>query len=337
MNEGSQRLGYFVSGAMHAGLFCMLVVGFAAAPKFEDASESVPVETVTQSQLNEIMNGEKTGKPLPTPPVPTPPQPPVRPVQEAAVDPTPPEPPQPPPELKRVEEPPPAPEPPPKPVAAPPAPKAAPMPPPKPEVNEAKEAPAPPPKPKPPTPPPPEKPKEPPPEKFKTDALAKLIKESKNPEPPKDAPKDAKPVKAFDPKAIARQLGPTKVADATPTGSTPLGLPNAHASRMSPSLSAALDSWFKDAYMGCWTPPPTLPPGEVYVPEVHVEFNADGSLSGRPVLVNPPTDPAWRPHAESAMRAAMKCNPLKVPAQYAPYFDQWRAKTIHFDPQDAMG
>ena len=58
---------------------------------------------------------------------------------------------------------------------------------------------------------------------------------------------------------------------------------------------------------------------------------------GQPVLVNPPSDPAWRPHAESAMRAALKCNPMKVPPQYAPYFEQWRSKTIHFDPRDALG
>ena len=77
--------------------------------------------------------------------------------------------------------------------------------------------------------------------------------------------------------------------------------------------------------------------GRDYIPEVSVEFNADGSLSGQPVLVNPPADPAWRAHAESAMRAALRCNPLKVPPQYAPFFDQWRTKTIHFDPREALG
>ena len=52
-------------------------------------------------------------------------------------------------------------------------------------------------------------------------------------------------------------------------------------------------------------------------------------------LLNPPSDPAWRAHAESAMRAALKCNPLRVPPQYAPYFEQWKTKTVHFDPQSA--
>ena len=89
--------------------------------------------------------------------------------------------------------------------------------------------------------------------------------------------------------------------------------------------------------MACWSPPPTLPEGEVYIPEVQVTFNADGTLSGEPVLVNPPPDPAWRAHAESAVRAALRCNPLKIPQQYSPFFDQWRTKTIHFDPREALG
>ncbi len=89
--------------------------------------------------------------------------------------------------------------------------------------------------------------------------------------------------------------------------------------------------------MNCWSPPPTMPEGDVYIPEVKVQFNSDGSLAGTPVLLNPPSDPGWRAHAESALRAARKCNPMKVPAQFTPYFEQWRTKTIHFDPREALG
>ena len=106
---------------------------------------------------------------------------------------------------------------------------------------------------------------------------------------------------------------------------------------MSPSLAAALDAWLTDAYLNCWTPPPTTPQGDRYIAEIRVDFNPDGTLAGTPQLLNPPTDPAWRAHAESAMRAVLKCNPLHVPPQYAPYFEQWRTKTVHFDPQSALG
>ena len=118
---------------------------------------------------------------------------------------------------------------------------------------------------------------------------------------------------------------------------TPQGMPHHDAPRMSMSLASALDAWLTESYLNCWTPPPTMPEGDTYVAEIRVIFNPDGSLSGRPVLLNPPTDRAWRPHAESAMRAVRKCDPLKVPAEYMPYFEQWKVETIHFDPRDTQG
>ena len=103
------------------------------------------------------------------------------------------------------------------------------------------------------------------------------------------------------------------------------------------SMASALDAWLTESYLNCWTPPPTTPDGDPYVAEVRVVFNPDGSLSGRPVLLNPPADRAWRAHAESAMRAVKKCDPLKVPAEYMPYFEQWKIETIHFDPRETQG
>jgi len=167
--------------------------------------------------------------------------------------------------------------------------------------------------------------------KPKVDPLAKILEKDKE-----DLVKPAKP--NFDRNAIAKFINQTKAsADPAPTGATALGLPDAHAERLSPSLAAAIDGWLKDAYDSCWAPPPTLPEGERYVAEVTVEFNPDGSLAAAPQLVNPPSDPAWRAHAESALRAVLKCNPLRVPPEFAPYFQQWRSKTIHFDPENAMG
>ncbi|MDE3176559.1 MAG: hypothetical protein KGM15_10700, partial [Pseudomonadota bacterium] len=77
MAEGSEKTGLIVSGAMHLALLAILVFGFARAPRFDDAPESIPVETVTTAQLNDIMQGEKTAKPAPAPKPPAPaPQPP---------------------------------------------------------------------------------------------------------------------------------------------------------------------------------------------------------------------------------------------------------------------
>ncbi len=336
MSDGSEKSGFYVSGALHAALLAMILVGFSQAPKFDDAAESIPVDTISQSQFNEIMHGEKDAKPAKTPPAPAP-----RPMAEAA--PSVPTPPEPPPDLRRVDDAPPDPPPPPvKPPPEPPVKKPPPEPPAPPPKPVAEDAPEPPVKTKvvekPPEkikPEPPERPKPEPQEKSKPDSLAKLVAKAKSEAPPKEPAKLA--VKTYDPNAIAKLLGQTKTADASPTGSTPQGLPTQHAARMSPSLSSALDAWLTEAYLGCWSPPPAAPDGERYVADVRVIFNPDGSLSGQPVLLNPPRDPAWRAHAESAMRAVLKCNPMRVPPQYAPYFEQWKTKTIHFDPQDALG
>jgi colicin import membrane protein len=354
VDQQRSKSGIIVSGALHAALLAAILVGFAAAPKFDDAAESIPVDTITQSQFNEIMKGERNGKPAKAPvekPAPKPveataPSPPAEP---AKVEP---------PALRRIDDPgqDPTPTPPPKPAAeTPPPPQretAAPPPPPPPveaEVDrpkpktEPKAAPTPP---EPPTRPKvAEKPKDPVADKPKADNVAKFLEkvksedEQKPPSKPKsgDAPVDP-PRQVYDPNAIAKLIGQAKPGPTHQVASmTALGSPTQNAPRMSPSLSASLDGWLQEAYLNCWTQPPTMPEGVKYVAQVRVSFNADGSLSAQPQLVNPPSDPAWRAYAESSMRAVLKCNPLRIPPQYLPYFEQWKVKTVHFDPQDAQG
>ena len=120
------------------------------------------------------------------------------------------------------------------------------------------------------------RPKETPPPKPKVDPLAKILEKDKE-----ELTKPSKP--SFDRSAIAKLIGQSKTnADPTPTGATPQGLPDQHAERMSPSLAAALDAWLTDAYLNCWTPPPTMPQGDRYIAQVRVDFNPDGTLAATP-------------------------------------------------------
>jgi outer membrane biosynthesis protein TonB len=298
------------STALHGALLALILLGLASAPRFADSPESIPVETVTLSELNQVMNGEKEAQPAPQPP------------------PSPPTPPEPPPDLRAADEPtpPPKPEPTPPPKPEPtPLPKAEATPPPRPEAASppklaVEDAPMLPPERPKIIDTPPERPKEPQPEKQKS-------------------------ARYYDPNAIAKLIGQSRpstpstpsIAPTLTASNAPQGLPHHDAPRMSLSLASALDAWLTESYLNCWTPPPTMPDGDTYVAQIKVIFNPDGSLSGRPVLLNPPTDRAWRAHAESAMRAVKKCDPLKVPAEYAPYFDQWKVETIHFDPRETQG
>jgi colicin import membrane protein len=59
--------GAVVSGGAHVLALVLLLVNFSRAPRFAEAIETVPVEMITTSELNEISNGEKTAKQLPTP------------------------------------------------------------------------------------------------------------------------------------------------------------------------------------------------------------------------------------------------------------------------------
>jgi outer membrane biosynthesis protein TonB len=311
LDERRSYSAWAASSALHGALLALLLFGFASAPKFEDSPESIAVETVSQSELNQIVNGEKDARPAPLPPPAPQPSPPTRPEAppdlRASNEPTPPPKPEPQPE------PPPKPEPPPPPK---PAAEDAPEPPVRPKVVET----------------PPERPKEPQ-EKPKQDQIAKVVEHDKT---------EAKPTHAYDPNVIAKLIGqrpstPSTTAATNATGATPQGLPHHDAPRMSISMASALDAWLTESYLNCWTPPPTMPEGDVYVAQIKVVLNVDGSLSARPILINPPTDPAWRAHAESAMRAVKRCDPLHVPPQYAPFFDQWKVETIHFDPRETQG
>jgi hypothetical protein len=317
------------SAALHGTLLAMLLLGVAAAPKFADTPEAIPIETVSISELNQIANGEKDAKPAP-PATPSPPLPP--PDLRASTEPTPPAP-TPPPKPEAAPTPPP-PMTPPKAEAPPPKP----APPPKADTTPSPDAePLPPERPQPPAPPTPkvaiqEAPVQPPVRPKFTDSP---------PEKPKEpTPEKPKPTHAFDPNSIAKLIGQGKTPTAAPTqtaSATPQGLPHHDAPHMSMSMASALDAWLTESYLNCWTPPPGMPEGDTYVAQIKVVFNSDGSLSGRPVLLNPPSDRAWRAHAESAMRAVRKCDPLKVPAEYMPFFDQWKIETIHFDPRETQG
>jgi outer membrane biosynthesis protein TonB len=301
------------STALHGTLLALLLLGVAAAPKFADTPEAIPIETVSLSELNQIANGEKNAKPAPQP-APAPPQPP--PDLRASVEPTPPPQPAPKPETAPSQ-----------PAPTPPA-KADTPPPPKAEATPSSE----------PEPMPPERPQPPTPPTPKVAIQEAPVQPPVRPKEP--APDKPKPAHNFDPNAIAKLIGQGKTSTPSPNQTataTPQGLAHHDAPHMSISMASALDAWLTESYLSCWTPPPGVPDGDTYVAQIKVVFNSDGSLSGRPVLLNPPSDKAWRAHAESAMRAVRKCDPLRVPAEYMPFFDQWKVETIHFDPRETQG
>jgi colicin import membrane protein len=224
-----------ISAAAHAGLLAATLIAFAQAPKFAETPETVPIEVVSDQQLNQIMKGEKTARAVkpaqraekvaeqvethPHPPqaeakrdIPTPP-PSFKRVAEPNADDAPEkpakEPPTPP---KRVAaltpEPPTRPAPTPKPVPAPPV---------KPQVKAAPEPDEDKPddaeivKPKPPVKPTPPKPKETP--RLKTDEVAKLLQQKKLDKTAEKAEDGKEAEKSDKPKSAESKSGKPKSGD----------------------------------------------------------------------------------------------------------------------------
>jgi hypothetical protein len=124
---------------------------------------------------------------------------------------------------------------------------------------------------------------------------------------------------------------PSVLATAAPTAPAVVEAP----ARMTSAQQAGFEAWLIKTYLGCWKPAPQPADADLYIAQVRLAFNPDGSLAKPAKLVNPPSDPALKPQAKSVLAAVQNCNPLPVPTQYRPFYEQWKTKTIHFNPQVA--
>ena len=367
--------GVYISAALHGALLLGALVSFSDTRKFEDAAEAIPVDMITESQFNEVVKGVRQAPPAEAPkpivdrvaevenskPLPV--------VQEAKVDvpappppmrepdPTPPQPPQ---AAAQPEPAPPVPTPPPRPpeprvVEAPAKPEPRPPEPakpepPKPVAAEAVLPPKPPPRPRElakvePPKPAPVKPEPPKPALDRAQIAVLLDKQKKEEEAKKPAKppsgREATEQRKFDPNSIAKLLSKEEPGQRASTGRTPnqtaaLGNPTASGQRMSPSLWGQLDGYMIDQYKRCWSYM-SLGPTARFVPQIEVSFTSAGLLAREPRLRNAPSDPNLRALADSAMRAVKQCNPLRIPPQFLPYYNEWKDRILRFDPDEMSG
>ena len=317
------------------------MIAFSSTPKFEEMPEAVAVDMIDMNQPAEMARGEKTAKeakPDPKPraervadttetkpenadakrdvpsPVSRPPS--TEPEQKAQVPPPPKAPEQPKPEPKKEE------------IKDEALVKAEKKPEPKPE----------PPKPEPPKPDRKPEPPKPEPPKFEPDKLAKMIEQAK-PAPPKSEANE----KPFNPNDIKKLLeSKEKPAQAASTGAqvnktASLGSATATGQKLNPSQKDQLGSMIRDQLAQCWSPPAGVADGGALKPVVRVSLMPDGTVTGSPTIVNDQSSPAFRAMADSALRAVRKCSPFKIPAQFAPFYNDWKDWTVTFDPKDMLG
>jgi hypothetical protein len=152
------------------------------------------------------------------------------------------------------------------------------------------------------------------------------------PEP--EPPRDAAPTRTAS-IATAKSAAPAPVSPPPDSASAPATPEPEPPRRMTASQEASLDAWMMKTYLACWKPAAQPADADPYVARVRLKFKPDGSLLKPPKLVNPPSDPGQKPQAKSVLQAVKACDPLPMPAQYRSFYEQWKTKTIHFDPQVA--
>jgi colicin import membrane protein len=110
-----------------------------------------------------------------------------------------------------------------------------------------------------------------------------------------------------------------------------LGTQTGTAAKLNPSQRDALMGWFREEISRCYTAPISASAGDVTEPILDIRLNQDGSLSAAPSVLRTGSSAIDRAVADAALRAVRRCAPYRVPAQFAPYYSDWKILNVQFD------
>lgn len=175
-------------------------------------------------------------------------------------------------------------------------------------------------------------------QKAKLAAAAKARQEAEA-----KARREAEIAKNFNPNDIAKLLQSKEQAQSSGASApqvnrtASLGTQTGSAQKLSPSLRAQLMGIIQDQLQKCWNVPIALQSSpRPVVPQLRMKLNTDGSLIGQASVTNSSSDPLFRVAADSALTATRRCSPLRIPAQFAAYYDDWRDVIVNFDARDVL-
>ncbi len=180
--------------------------------------------------------------------------------------------------------------------------------------------------------------------KVEAEQKAKLAAEAKaKREAEAKAKREAEIAKNFNPNDIAKLLQSKEQAQSSGSSApqinrtASLGTQTGSSQKLSPSLRAQLMGIIQDQLQKCWNVPIALQSSQKpVVPQVRMKLNTDGSLLGQASVTNSSSDPLFRVAADSALTATRRCSPLRIPAQFAAYYDDWRDVVVNFDARDVL-
>ena len=82
----------------------------------------------------------------------------------------------------------------------------------------------------------------------------------------------------------------------------------------------------------CYSAPIAASGGQVTAPVLDIRLNQDGSLSTEPRVLQAGSSSTDRAVADAAVRAVRSCRQFEIPAQFAPYYADWKVLNVQFDP-----
>jgi colicin import membrane protein len=170
--------------------------------------------------------------------------------------------------------------------------------------------------------------------KKQAEEKKKLAEEKKK----ADEQRLAKQAQKFDADKISNLLNKQEGSQAPKTEAgeeqkhASLGNPKGEGKALTQSQKGLMQDMIEKQILPCWSIPPGLP--EDVVIDVQMDMNPDGSLNGRPKVVNNNSHPAFRAAADAAVRAVLRCSPLKnLPPEWYAGEGGWKEIGYEFNKQ----
>ncbi len=110
-----------------------------------------------------------------------------------------------------------------------------------------------------------------------------------------------------------------------------LGSATGTAAKLNPSQRDALMGLLREQMERCYQAPISASAGNATAPVLDIRLNQDGSLTTEPQILRAGSSSTDRAVADAALRAVRRCAPFRVPAQFAPFYSDWKVLNVQFD------
>ncbi len=174
--------------------------------------------------------------------------------------------------------------------------------------------------------------------KAKAEAEAKRVAEAKaKAEAEAKAKRQAELADKFNPGDIRQLLQSKEKAQSSgATGNevqktAALGTATGTAAKLNPSQRDALMGILREQMERCYQAPISASAGNATAPVLDIRLNQDGSLTTQPSIIRAGASSTDRAVADAALRAVRRCAPFRVPAQFAPFYSDWKILNVQFD------